>query len=78
MTNELIAVVADCETGEQIVRPFTPEEISAYEAIKLATEEENIRMQAEIERINSLKQSAKSKLIAGQPLTQEEADILVI
>ena len=37
----------------------------------------SIRVQ-EIERTDALKASAKAKLIAGEPLTEEEADTIVL
>jgi len=68
----------NCETGEQIERPLTAEEIDAREALTA----ESARIQEERETaaaaLAALKASAKAKLIAGQPLTAEEADTLVI
>jgi hypothetical protein len=68
----------NCETGEQIERPLTAEEIEAREALTA----ESTRIQEEqaqaAEALAALKASAKAKLIAGQPLTAEEADTLVI
>ena len=68
----------NCETGEQIERPMTAEEIQAREDMAI----ESARIQAEREAADAataeLKASAKAKLIAGQPLTAEEADTLVI
>jgi hypothetical protein len=68
----------NCETGEQIERPMTAEEIQAREEMAI----ESARIQAEREAEDAakaeLKASAKAKLIAGQPLTAEEADTLVL
>jgi hypothetical protein len=68
----------NCETGEQIERPLTAEEIEAREALTA----ESVRIQGEQETaataLAALKASAKAKLIAGTPLTAEEADTLVI
>lgn len=71
-------VIIDCSTGESTVVPLTAEEIAEreqmaaeYEAQKAAEEEAAATLQA-------LKDSAKAKLIAGEPLTAEEADTLVI
>lgn len=74
MTNEYApAVIINCTTGEVTERPLTLEEIAEKQV--LAQEQEN-RVQ-QIEAIAILKNSAKQKLISGQPLTEEEANILV-
>jgi hypothetical protein len=58
--------------------PLTAEEIAANEAAAAAfAAAEEARVQAE-EALAALKASAKAKLIAGQPLTAEEADTLVL
>jgi hypothetical protein len=79
MTTEtpMIAEV-DCSTGVQIERPMTEAEIANWEAVRA----ESLKIEAERETADAakaaLKASAKAKLIAGQPLTAEEADTLVI
>jgi hypothetical protein len=78
MTETLMAIEINCETGEEVVRPFTSQEIADRNEMIAASEEKAANEAIEIQRINTLKQSAKSKLISGQPLTQEEADVLVI
>jgi hypothetical protein len=71
-------LVHDCATNEATLIPFTAEEIAAHEATKLAfAAAEEARVEA-AEALAALKASAKAKLIAGQPLTAEEADTLVI
>ena len=57
------------QTAEEIA---DLENIHASEAIK--TEEENTARQSQID----LKASAKAKLVAGEALTQEEADTIVL
>lgn len=71
-------VIVDCASGETTIVPLTAEEIAEreqmaaeYEAQKAAEEEAAAALQA-------LKDSAKAKLIAGEALTAEEADTLVI
>jgi len=78
MTETLNKLVVNCETKEEIVVPLTAEEIAqreadvaAFAAAKQAEEEAAAAKAA-------LKASAKAKLIAGQPLTAEEADVLVL
>ena len=78
MTEVLTKVVVDCSTGEQTIVPLTAEEIAQREADAAAfAEAEAARVAAEEAKTN-LKASAKAKLVAGQPLTAEEAEVLVI
>lgn len=78
MTEVLTKVVVDCSTGEQTIVPLTAEEIAQREADAAAfAEAEAARVAAEEARA-ALRASAKAKLIAGQPLTAEEAEVLVI
>jgi hypothetical protein len=68
----------NCETGETVEREFTAAEYAQAE-IDTATQTQAIaERQAAEEALASLKASAKAKLIAGEPLTAEEADTLVI
>lgn len=71
-------IVVNCSTGESTNVELTAEEISqmesnaaAYAIIKQQEEDAKAAREA-------LKASAKAKLIAGQPLTAEEADVLVL
>ena len=78
MTEVLTKVVVDCSTGEQTIVPLTAEEITQREADAAAfAEAEAARVAAE-EAKAALKASAKAKLVSGQPLTEEEAAVLVI
>ena len=78
MSEALSKVVVDCSTGEQTVVTLTAEEIAQREADAAAfAEAEAARVAAE-EAKAALKASAKAKLIAGEPLTAEEAEVLVI
>ena len=58
--------------------PLTAEEISAIEEAAAQYAEEQAAAEAEAERIAALKASAKAKLVAGNPLTEEEAATLVL
>lgn len=71
-------LVVNCETGVQELIPLTAEEIAQAETDRLAYEAQEAERAAEEQRIAELKESAKSKLISGQPLTEEEASVLVI
>ena len=68
----------NCTTGETTITPLNEEEIADYQ--KRQAESTAIREaeEARIATIQALKNSAKQKLIAGEPLTAEEADTLVI
>lgn len=78
MTETLTKIVVDCSTGQQSIVPLTAEEIAQREADAAAyAEAEAARVAAE-EAKAALKASAKAKLIAGEPLTAEEAEVLVI
>jgi len=78
MSEVLTKVVVDCSTGEQTIVPLTAEEIAQREADAAAfAEAEAARVAAE-EAKAALKASAKAKLIAGEALTAEEAEVLVI
>lgn len=62
---------------EQLV-PFTPEEIAQRELDAAQAEAEEAQRIAQEEERARLKASAKAKLIAGEPLTPEEAETLVL
>jgi len=62
---------------ESIV-PLTAEEIAERDAMAVQAAQEEADRQAEADALQALKDSAKAKLIAGDPLTAEEADTLVI
>jgi 3-hydroxyisobutyrate dehydrogenase-like beta-hydroxyacid dehydrogenase len=71
-------IVVDCSTGEQQILELTAEEIAqrdqdAADAAARREEEE-----AAAAALATLKASAKAKLVAGTPLTEEEAATLVI
>lgn len=68
----------NCTTGEEVVRPMTPEEMALAEASAAAFLARREAQEAEEARITALKASAKAKLIAGEALTEDEASVLVI
>ena len=73
MTNPKIKI-HNIETDEIIEREMNAEELAQLaidQAEREATKENAIALEA-------LKASAKAKLIAGEPLTADEADTLVI
>ena len=84
MTNEVITkLIVDLSKPEghkDRVRsvPLTEEELAQREADRIAAEAaEAERLQAEAD-LQALKDSARAKLIAGEPLTEAEASVLVI
>ena len=62
------------ESGEAVIRELTIDELAQRE---LDAQAEADR-QTELEAREQLRQSAISKLVAGQPLTTAEAELLVI
>ena len=78
MSDVLTKVVVDCSTGESQVLPLTPEEIAQREIDQAAYAAAEAERQAQADALAALKASAKAKLVAGEPLTAEEADTLVL
>jgi len=76
------SVEVNCTTGEVIETPYTAAELAELPALEAQWEAEaqarRDAKEAEKKRIADLKESAKTKLVAGEPLTVEEASILVI
>jgi hypothetical protein len=73
-----IKVIVDCSTGIVTEEPLSAEELAEREAQALQAAEEQAQREAEAQALADLKASAKAKLIAGEPLTQAEADTLVL
>jgi hypothetical protein len=71
-------VVVDCSTGEESIIELTAEEITQMEADAAAFAATEAEREAAAEALAALKASAKAKLVAGTPLTEEEAATLVI
>ena len=68
----------DCSTGESIERDMTPAELEAQAAMQAQAEEARAAEDAARAATEALKASAKAKLVAGQPLTADEAALLVL
>ena len=78
MTDRPSKLIVDCSTGERTVVPLTDSEIEEREAMAAQAEADRLAQeQAEADR-QALKDSAKAKLIAGEPLTAEEAAVIVL
>ena len=72
------AIEVNCATGEVTERPLTAEEIAQREADAAAFATAEAERVAAAEALATLKASARAKLVAGTPLTEEEAATLVI
>ena len=70
--------IIDAQTGVEEIVDFTPEEETQLttDATNSVAEEE--AKQNAITEKENLKVSAKAKLVAGEALTQEEADTIVL
>lgn len=81
MADTPVKVVVDLSKpkGErESIIPLTAEEIAEREVMAAQAAQDEADRQAEADALQALKDSAKAKLIAGEPLTAEEADTLVI
>lgn len=82
MTDRPTKLVVDCSLPEghpdkvQII-PLSDQEILEREQQAAQAAIEQAEREAEAERIATLRASAKAKLIAGEPMTEEEADALL-
>ena len=75
-----VKVVVDLSKpkGErESIIPLTEEEIAQREADAAQAAIEQAQREAEEQALADLKASARAKLVAGQPLTEEEAATLV-
>lgn len=68
----------NCATGVESIIELTDAEVAELEAQAAEAAIRKAEEDAAREAQATLKASAKAKLIAGQPLTAEEADTLVI
>jgi len=73
-----IRLEINCETGVESIIELTDAEVAQMEADAQAAAERKAEEDAKAQALADLKTSAKAKLVAGQPLTAEEAETLVI
>jgi len=78
MSEQLTKIVVDCTTGKQTILPLTPAEIAQRDQDAAAFAEAEADRKAEADRISALKESARAKLASGDPLTEEEAAVIVV
>jgi len=74
----LTKIIVDCSTGVTTEVELTAEEIAQREADAASFAEAEAAREADAAAKAALKESAKAKLVAGTPLTAEEAATLVI
>jgi hypothetical protein len=73
----LTKIVVNCETGVAEEIELTPAEVAEVEAAQAQAVIDDAARQAEADRIDALKVSARAKLVAGDALTAEEASLLI-
>lgn len=78
MSDTPMKLIVDCATGAQTYVPLSEEEIAQREADALAAAEAQAEREAAEEARAALVASARAKLVSGQPLTEEEAALLVL
>jgi len=78
MPGRLTKITLDASTNIETIVELTDEEMAQVELDRAKAVEEYEKEQEDRESLAALKASAKAKLIAGTPLTAEEADTLVI
>jgi hypothetical protein len=70
-------VIINCATGEETIVDLTAEEISKLEQENTKSEEERTAIENARTEKENLKASAKAKLVAGEALTEEEANVMI-
>lgn len=81
MADVPVKIVVDLSKpkGErETIIPLTKAEIAERDAMAVQAEAERVEQEAAAQALVDLKASAKAKLIAGEALTAEEAETLVI
>jgi hypothetical protein len=73
----LTKIIVNCETGVTEEIELTPEEIAEVEAAQAQGVIDDAARQAEADRIEALKASARAKLVAGEVLTADEAALII-
>lgn len=71
-------LIVNCSDGSRTIIELTDEEIAEREAMAIEAEAQRATEEAAAQALADLKASAKAKLVAGEPLTAEEADTLVL
>ena len=78
MTDTPKKLIVDVEKGTHEYVDLTPSEIAQRDQDQAAYAEAQAEREAAEAAKTALKESAKAKLVSGEPLTEEEAAVLVI
>jgi hypothetical protein len=71
-------LIVDLEKGTQEYVDLTPQEIAELDQRQAEAAEQQLLREQDAAAKEALKESAKAKLVAGEPLTEDEAAVLVI
>ena len=71
-------IEVNCTTGEVLEIELTDAEVAQMELDRANSEAQRAEQEAVDSALALLKTSAKAKLIAGEPLTEEEAATIVL
>ena len=71
-------LIVDCSTGKQEYVALTPAEIADKDQLAAQFAEETALREAAKAEQEALKASAKAKLVAGEPLTDDEAAAIIL
>lgn len=71
-------LIVDLEKGTQEYVDLTPAEIAELDQRQAQAAEQQLLREQDAAAKEALKESAKAKLVAGEPLTEDEAAVLVI
>lgn len=78
MSNTPKKLIVDVEKGTQTYVDLTPAEIAERDQLAAKAADDAAKAEAEAQAKAALKESAKAKLTAGEPLTEEEAAAIVL
>tara|TARA_R100000657_G_C4616389_1_gene67881 strand:+ start:318 stop:548 length:231 start_codon:yes stop_codon:yes gene_type:complete len=73
-----ISLIINSENPTEITKEYTAEQMEEYNRITAENDARKETFLAEKEAEDNLKASAKAKLVAGEPLTEAEADTIVL
>jgi hypothetical protein len=71
-------LIVDLEKGTQEYVDLTPQEIAEMDQRQAEAAEQQLLREQDAAAKEALRASAKAKLVAGEPLTEDEAAVLVI
>ena len=72
-----ISLILNSENPTEITKEYTAEQIEEYNKITAENNALKEKLLADKEAKENLKASAKAKLVSGDPLTEQEAAIIV-